>query len=251
MPELPKISLCITTMNKYKDFLSKYLYKFLEYDIFTEVIIVDENGLDKYQIDQAFPNHPKLKTYTNDMRLHAFKNKLKAISLAENDWVFLLDGDNFIGPDFVKALRAFGESTELDPRRIYSPEIALVNWKPTPMTNFNYLTNTVLSKDVIKRLCIQDYSRMEFFMNMGNFLLHKSVLDYDYPFWEKQIDICKCYDTIFFLFMMVYRKDMALQVVPGLRFVYTANEDTYYYMNHKLKEVQDLYKDILHLIANE
>jgi hypothetical protein len=249
--EPPKISLCITTMNRYKEYLSKYLPKYLDYDIFDEVIIVDENGLDKYQLDQAFKDNHKIKIYTNDVRLGAFKNKLKAISLAKNDWIYLLDSDNFIGPDFAKRLKEFTSQTILSERSIYCPEIALINWKPQPATNFNYLAGMTLDKDLIKQLCIADFSKMEFFLNAGNYLLHKSVLSYDYQFWDEQISECKCYDTIFFVFLMTYRRGMNLQIIPGLRYNYAAHQDSYYILNNSLKEVQEFYKKLLFLIAND
>lgn len=253
MTNLPSISLCITTMNRYKDFLSKFLYKYLDYDLFNEIIIVDENGLDKYLLDQNYKDHPKLKTYTNDKRLGAFKNKLKAISLATNDWVFLLDSDNFIAPDFVKTLTTFIESREalLDEKVIYTTEYALHNWRPNPGMNFSHLKGLELDKGTVKHLCLSDFSKMEFYLNMGNYLLHKSVLDYDYAFWDKQIEECKCYDAIFFIYMMLYRKGMRLNVVPGLRINYAIHEDSYFLPNHSLDGVKEFYKQLLHLIANE
>jgi hypothetical protein len=238
-------------MNRYKEYLSKNIPKYLEYDIFDEIVIVDENGLDKYQLDQVYKGHPKVKIYTNDMRLGAFKNKLKAISLAKNDWVYLLDSDNFIGPDFHTVLAEFTSQTVLSERTIYCPETALINWNPQPATTFDYLTGVAMDKDVIKRLCIEDFGKMEFFLNAGNFLLHKSVLGYDYKFWDEQINQSKCYDTIFFIFLMTYRRGMTLQIVPGLKYNYAAHEDSYYILNNNLKEVQEFYKKILFLIAND
>ena len=253
MPELPRISLCITTMNRYKDFLSKFLPKFLEYDIFDEVIIVDENGLDKYLLDKNFGTEPKLRLYTNDVRLGAFNNKLKAMSLAKNDWVFLLDSDNFIGPDFIKTLKEFGAANELNTKRIYSPEIALINWRPHPTGNFKHLSEgPLLDKNIIKARCIHSFQSMEFFMNMGNFLVYRpTVLGFDYSPYKTDIDRCKCFDTFMFNYLMTYKNEMEIQIIPGLRFNYAAHEDSYFLPNHKLEEVQEFYRDLLAKIANE
>jgi glycosyltransferase involved in cell wall biosynthesis len=247
----PKISLCIPTMNRYKDYLSKFVPKFLEYDIFDEIIIIDENGLDKYQLDQQFAGNAKVKVYTNDVRLGAFRNKLKCIEKASNEWVFLLDSDNFIGPDFAKKLREFVEQTPLNPKAIYCPEMALVNWKPQAIGTQTRFLGKRLDKDAIKQLCLANFSQMEFFLNEGNYLLNRGVLDYDYDYWKELIDVCKCYDTIFFTFLMTYTNGMHLEIIPGLRYNYAAHQDSYYILNNSLKEVQDFYKHLLFLMANE
>jgi hypothetical protein len=246
---IPKISLCIPTMNRYKDYLSKYLPKYLEYEIFNEIIIIDENGLDKYQLDQVFGGNEKVKIYTNDVRLGAFRNKLKCIEKASNEWIFLLDSDNFIGPDFTKQLSEFIKQTPLNPKAIYCPEIALINWKKQKIATQTRFLGKHLDKNLIKQLCLQNFSEMEFFLNKGNYMLNKSVLQYDYNYWNELIDLCKCYDTIFFTFLMTYTNGMHLEIVPGLRYNYAAHQDSYYILNHNLKEVETFYKHLLNLMA--
>jgi glycosyltransferase involved in cell wall biosynthesis len=238
-------------MNRYKDYLSKYLPKYLDYDVFDEIVIVDENGLDKYQLDQHFGSNPKIKVFTNDVRLGAFNNKLRCIEMASNDWVFLLDSDNFIGPDFAKKLREFVEQTQLASNTIYCPEIALINWKQNQLGSYTHLLEKTLDKDTIRRLCLEDFSKMEFFMNSGNYMLHKSVLQYNYYYWKELINICKCYDTTFFVFLMTFTNGMKMEIIPGLRYNYATHQDSYYVLNHSLKEVQVFYNQLLTLIANE
>ncbi len=223
----------------------------MEYDIFDEVIIVDENGLDKYQLDKQFGDNPKVKVYTNDVRLGAFMNKLKCIEKASNDWVFLLESDNFIGPDFAKRLTEFVSANQLNPKTIYCPEMALINWKPQQPGNFSHLLNIAIDKAEIRRRCLANFSQMEFFLNCGNYLLHRSVLNYDYNYWKELIDVCKCYDGIFFVFLMTYTNNMSLEIIPGLRYNYAAHQDSYYILNHNLKEVEGFYKHLLNLMAND
>jgi glycosyltransferase involved in cell wall biosynthesis len=247
----PKISLCIPTMNRYKDYLSTNLPKYLEYDIFDEIIIVDENGLDKYQLDQVYRGNAKVKVYTNDYRLGAFRNKLKCIEKASNEWVFLLDSDNFIGPDFAKRLSEFVEQTPLNPKAIYCPEVGLINSKPHAIATQTRFLGKQLDKQAIKHLCLENFSEMEFFLNEGNYLLNRDILKYDYDYWKELIDVCKCYDTIFFTFLMTYTNGMHLEIIPEISYNYAAHEDSYYILNHDLKEVKEFYKHLLFLMANE
>ena len=43
-------TLCIPTLNRFDDFLSKYLPKYLENNLINEIIITDENGDDVNKI---------------------------------------------------------------------------------------------------------------------------------------------------------------------------------------------------------
>jgi hypothetical protein len=258
MSELPRLSLCIPTMNRYTDYLSKFLPTFLNYDIFDEVIIVDENGLDKYLLNKNFKAEPKLKVYTNDYRLGAFNNKMKAVSLAKNEWVYLLDSDNFIGDDFIAKLKEFGASKELDPKVIYSPEIAMINGNAHPTGNFSHLVDGAqsdlppLDKMGVKLRALMDFGKVEFFLNMGNFLVNRStVMAFDYKPYEEDIKHCKCFDTIFFNYLMTYKNNMRLEIVPGLQFKYAAHEDAYFLPNHTLPDIQKFYRELLDRMSKE
>ena len=55
-------TLCIPTLNRFDDFLSKYLPKYLENNLINEIIITDENGDDVNKIKNAFSNS-KLKLF--------------------------------------------------------------------------------------------------------------------------------------------------------------------------------------------
>ena len=88
-------SLCIPTMDRYDNFLSKYLPNYLENNMIDEIIISDENGSDIKKIKENFPNHNKLVLIQNETKLGPFLNKIKACSYAKNEWIALIDSDNF------------------------------------------------------------------------------------------------------------------------------------------------------------
>ena len=58
-------TLCIPTLNRFDDFLSKNLPKYLTNELITEIIITDENGNDVNKIKNTFTND-KLKLLIND-----------------------------------------------------------------------------------------------------------------------------------------------------------------------------------------
>ncbi len=54
--EIPKLSLCIPTYNRYDRFLSSNIPKYLLNPYIDEIVISDEDGADIEKIKAAFPN---------------------------------------------------------------------------------------------------------------------------------------------------------------------------------------------------
>ena len=50
-------SLCIPTMDRFDNFLSKYLPKYLENEYINEIVITDENGNDIEKIKKEFSDN--------------------------------------------------------------------------------------------------------------------------------------------------------------------------------------------------
>ena len=53
-------TLCIPTIDRFDNFLSKYLPHYLNNPLIKEIIITDENGNDAKKIQNAFPNNDKI-----------------------------------------------------------------------------------------------------------------------------------------------------------------------------------------------
>ena len=98
-------SLCIPTMERFDTFLKVNLLKYLDDKNIDEIIICDETGNDIDKINNFFPNNQKLRLFKNETRLGPFANKLKACSLAKNEWIALIDSDNFADTDYFQRQR--------------------------------------------------------------------------------------------------------------------------------------------------
>ena len=83
------ITVAIPYYNNEK-YLEKVLELLLSSDFVSEIIIHDD--FSDHQIES---NDPKIKVYRNDVNLGAFKNKYLAVSKSTNEWVYLLDSDNY------------------------------------------------------------------------------------------------------------------------------------------------------------
>ena len=117
-----KISLAVTSYNRSNKTVRSFS-NVLSDDRITEIIIVDDHSDEKTFNDLSSQinllGYSKLKIYRNTKNLGAFLNKCRAIDLASNDWIILLDSDNIIDASYLDSL-----PTELDEKIFYLPSVA-------------------------------------------------------------------------------------------------------------------------------
>lgn len=236
-----KISLCIPTKNRFDDFLTRYLdeyVKYLQNGIIDEIVICDETGDDYSKIIAKYGslinNDNKFKVYQNNEVLGVFKNKLKVCSLAKNDFIALIDSDNFADEDYFKTAKSYIEKNNLQPSNnfILAPSHA----KP----NFDYTkyNNVLVNKENMKHL----FHDMTFqcCMNTGNYILNKSFvgsIKYNDSIM-KQISAC---DVLYFNLLAFQQiSSLTLHVVPNLHYTRVVHDDSEYLKtNHLCAEYRD------------
>jgi len=165
----PKISLCITTMDRW-NFLKKSIPDYLDNPFIDEIIISDENGNDCREIFKAFPLHPKLKLFSNNRRLGAFLNKQKVVSYAQNKWVCLLDSDNHAPLEYFVAFAKVIDETR--DNVVYLPS------KTIPQANhegFDYrkYIDTTITLDTVTGLLQQNQQTTECLLQTANYIFCK------------------------------------------------------------------------------
>lgn len=162
-------SLCITTWNRWS-FLEKNIPKYLENELISEIIISDENGNDIKLIQEHFPNQSKLKLFKNDSMLGPFLNKMKCCKHASNEWIALIDSDNFVDLDyFTKANQYISSNISLlNKETIIAPSLA------SPNFDYGFLANVILTKNNIKSY--KSKPMFNCFINTGNYILNKNLI---------------------------------------------------------------------------
>ena len=162
-------SLCITTWNRW-NFLENNIPKYLENELISEIIISDENGNDIKRIQEHFPNQSKLKLFKNDSMLGPFLNKIKCCKHASNEWIALIDSDNFVDLDyFTKANQYISSNISLlNEETIIAPSLA------SPNFDYGFLANVILTKNNIKSY--NSKPMFNCFINTGNYILNKNLI---------------------------------------------------------------------------
>ncbi len=156
-------------MNRWH-YLKDSLPKYIENPHIDEIVIADENGFDALQIKLHYGTCEKVKVHINSAPLGAGKNKMNAVSKAKNNWVALLDSDNFADTDYFTTWHNYIATHGLDPQTVYAPSVCHTK---DGHANFDYSKHN--DKALNKANFQQNYrdGLWEMILNTGNFIVHR------------------------------------------------------------------------------
>jgi hypothetical protein len=227
-------SLCIPTMDRFDIFLSKYLITYLENEYIDEIIITDENGIDIEKIKSTFPDNNKLRLYKNDNILGPFLNKIKACSFAKNEWIVLMDSDNFAYEDYFINAKNYIEN--MDDNRIDHKNIILAPSKARPYFDYTHLSGFIYKKgDFNENNSLENENKQSHnshssvLMNTGNYVINKYLID-NLNLQFEMDNICKssACDVIYFNTLLFEQLELNMHVVPNLEYDHIVHSDSVY-----------------------
>ena len=187
----------------------------------TEIIIHDDCSINEIE-----STDPKIKVYRNETNLGAFKNKYLAVSKATNEWVYLLDSDNYFFDNSLDAVK------NISPQRgrYYSPsQLHLVDdgldvSLDGRVVKYNF---GVVDSTKAKSLLQSGIGEFEWLINTGNFFVHrddyidsmKDVFeDLSYPYFEADA-IVFCYNWL--------KKGYTIELVEDLWYNHRLRSNSY------------------------
>lgn len=203
----------------------KYLEQALELplssDFVSEIIIHDDCSENEIE-----STHPKIKIYRNQINLGAFKNKYLAVSKASNDWVYLLDSDNYFFENSLEVVK------NIKPQRgsYYSPShLHLVDDGLDQSLNGKIVkydfgqVDGSRARDILK----SGSGEFEWLINTGNFFVNRDdyvssmqtiINDPTYPYFEA--------DAIVFTYNWL-KKGNIIEVVGDLWYNHRLRSNSY------------------------
>jgi hypothetical protein len=224
-------SLCIATMDRYDTFLSKNLPKYLANDLISEIIITDENGNDAKKIELAFDKEDKLRIFTNMEKLGPFKNKLKACSLANNEWIVLMDSDNFADVDYFITGKNYIDSNELGKNVILAPCFAKPRFDYRKLSSLIYKKDNFISNRKIEQ---ERKTTCAVLMNTGNYILNKYLVDnINLSGEEANIAKSSACDVIYFNVLLFEQLNLELHVIPDMEYEHVVHDGSVYIQTHR------------------
>lgn len=222
-------TLCIPTMNRFDKYLSKNLQKYLDNQYINEIIITDENGNDIKKIKDKFNNY-KLKLFINEKRLGPFLNKLKALHLANNKWIALIDSDNFADIDYFRIAKQFIDTKKPNENTILSPCYASDTFRWEHLSEINQPFNKLTSKQFYKiEKDKKTTGKISHLMNLGNYILNKKLaneLNID-----KDINIIKnsySFDVVLMNTLFFEQFNINFWIINDMKYQHITSEDSIY-----------------------
>ena len=219
-------SLCIPTMDRFDSFLKGFLEKYLTFELIDEIIITDENGNDYEKITNYFKN-TKIKCYKNDKRLGCFMNKLKCCKLAKNEWIVLMDSDNFADADYFFKAKEYIEKNNPSNNSILAPDFA----KPT--FNFKHLSNMIFNKETKNQILQHDRTSkihgLRVCLNTGNYVINKFLINnLNINSEIENIKYSNTCDVIYFNTLLFEQLNMNLNIVKDFEYIHNVHNGSVY-----------------------
>ena len=244
--EIPKITLCIPTYNRFDNFLSVNIPKYLQNPFIDEIVISDETGEDIQKIGNAFPNESRLKLYQNETRLGPFLNKEMAVKRASNDWVCLMDSDNFAPVTYFDAWANYIRANGINNRNIYVPSQTSPQANH-PGFNFSKFNNHCFDKKNINTYDMND-SAVTTMLNTGNYIFHKENFlgtSTIYPDLHSKLDI----QDVFFKNALLLIHGSTLHIVPNMIYDHIVHSGSFFINNsHNFHYAHNIVRDIYRTI---
>jgi hypothetical protein len=224
-------SLCIPTMDRFDNFLHAYLSKYINNEYINEIIITDENGIDIDKINIHFPNNDKLVLIKNEKKLGPFLNKLKACSYAKNEWIVLMDSDNFAYKDyFIVAKEYIEKNIKNEKNIILAPCKARPNFDYSHLSGFIYKKGSFHKNNTLENnIKMHHNAHSVVLMNTGNYVINKFLVDnINLKAEINNISMSSSSDVIYFNTLLFEQLDLNLHVVPNLEYEHVVHKGSIY-----------------------
>jgi len=227
-------TLCIPTIDRYDSFLSKYLPNYINNDLINEIIITDENGNDIEKITQNLTSN-KLKLFKNEKRLGPFLNKLSACSKASNEWIVLIDSDNFADETYFKTAYEYINNNQLEKNVILAPCFAKPRFNYSHLSGLIYKKGSFINNKQIENSRLNSYfTSSETLMNTGNYVINKFLIDnLNLKNETENINKSSACDVIYFNTLLFEQLDLHLHVVPNLEYDHVVHDGSVYIQTHQ------------------
>lgn len=173
-----KISLAIPEYNTSQYFTDCIKYA-LEDDFVDEIVVNDDCSSEdhfKSLINTIHTlNSSKIKLFRNQTNLGAFRNKYQTVFNCSNDWVYLLDSDNY---PFEESYQIMREIPTDNPNVCYCPQHLFC--KNDNMSDYENISNYDFGYDLIgieesKEALNKGVEWFNWFINSGNYVFNRNT----------------------------------------------------------------------------
>lgn len=229
-----KISLCLTNYNRYEEVLNSFVNVADDNRISEIVISDDASDIEIFKrLQTAVSFCPKVKLYRSEINRDCYGNKRHVISLAENEWVAIIDSDNIIDKSYIDAIY---NCTPWHKEIIYQPVFAM------PAFNF-----TEFEGELITRSNVHEFIDRRLFDTALNAMNYFCNRDWYLDCWDGSVDPVTA-DSIFHNYNHL-KAGGAIYFAEGLTYNHTIHAGSHYVNNVK-RTPTGFYESIVEQLRN-
>lgn len=225
-----KLSLCITTYNRYEYTIESFA-KVLDDPRIDDIVILDDASTDfsDVRLGTEFASSTKVRVIRQARNRGMSMNKRDAISYALNEWVIIFDSDNILGPDYLDAFfdyvgnngQAILPKIHHGDEFIFCPDFAKPNFDYTRYSN-NKLR--IYRSDRAAGLIMED--GFNCLMNTCNYIVNRDFYLATYKYNPNHI----ASDTIWHNYNHLKRGG-AFVIVPGMQYFHRVHPGSGFMQN--------------------
>jgi len=223
-----KISLCIPTYNR-EEMLIESFEKVHDEQMIDEIVISDDHSDRElyFRMEKRLQRYPKVKIFRNDINIDCYRNKMRSLELASNDWCCLWDSDNIFNVDYTYRLC---QIKEWDADTIYTPAYA------EPHFDFRAFSGLTVTRENVNGWI--DEPMFKTMLNACNFFVNrKNYLET----WDGGVDPVTS-DSEYFSYCWL-KSGRKIKVVEGLMYFHRVHEGSHFKNNNHRTNGFDLIVD--------
>jgi len=253
------ISVCIPFYNTF-DLTKKTIDVLVKCEFINEIIVSDNCSYKPFEYKNL-----KVRVYRNDNNIGALKNKFKVVQYANNNWVYLLDSDNFIEPKVFKKIYEFLNNAKLNKNTIYSPsklileDIDLNKKLNKKIIKYNFKDKIIDFSLVAKYLDRVKY--FDWFLNTGNYVVNREnyIKCGKQMFRDKELKYTQADSLVFSYYWL--KSGKKIHILDNFYYFHRLLKNSYshdknnhksvqIYKNFFLKKEKSFYKKIINFFHN-
>lgn len=239
-----KLSLCITTFNRYEMTIESF-EKVLNDNRIDDIVIIDDFSTDGSYEKLKLLCSNKIRVYQQNANIGMSLNKMNAIKQAKNDWCIIFDSDNIIAPDYLDAFYDYitrpksNEIIKPSSETIFCPDFAKPDFD---YTAYSGQTGRRYDSSNIKHYIKED--RFNCLMNTCNYIVNRDF--YLKAYKHNSLHIAS--DTIWHNYNHLLMGGN-FHVVPGMQYFHRVHKDSGFmkgiqYNMKQAEQVRDLIRNL-------
>ena len=214
---------------------SKYFLECIKYaidDDFVSEIVVNDDCSTQEEYDNLLSlseGKDKIKIFRNEKNLGAFGNKYTTVKNCSNDWVYLLDSDNYPFEETYEILRTIPEERPdicFTPRQLFCKTDKSETYDNISDYTFKYET---IGIEETKDAIFKQTKWFDWFINSGNYVVNRQMyLDsLKEPFEDKNTPLLHADTAAVFYFWL--KNNGEFYVVDDLRHNHRLRDESYWH----------------------